>query len=175
MRRLFFFSLAVFVLSTAAWAQPTPDEKLAAFDPFETLYILRVAENGVMADVRLILADPENEKDGYLWAMKVLAFDFALLSKLAAPHHTEVSKIYEERSEIYARYVRGESDDVKLKAEEKANEDRKNANYNKRFEAYSDTDKAAAQLRKVALDNAAREVGNAVIGQAKIFASERPK
>lgn len=100
---------------------------LEGFKPFERLYIVRVAENHMMADARKILADPANEADGYIWAMKVMALEFPLLGSVAKLDHPEVASAYEERAEIYFRYIRGEVDGPGVQAQERGNETRKNA------------------------------------------------
>lgn len=101
---------------------------------------------------------------------EVLAFDFALLEDIAKPHFEDIAQAYHERAEIYARYIRGESDSERMKREEHANEKGKNELYQARFDAYSRTGKARARVAE--LEQIAKRLGNMVIGHSKMLAHE---
>lgn len=141
-------------------------------EAWERMYVARVAENHVMDDARQIVADPENEKDGYVWAMKVLATDFAFLSMLAEIDHPDVAAAYRERSDIYAGYVRGEVSGEELQAREAANERRKNEVYDRLLQAYSRTVESPSKTRIAELETVAKDLAGMVSGHAKFIASE---
>lgn len=140
---------------------------LEGLKPFERLYVVRVAENHMMADARKILADPANKADGYIWAMKVMALEFALLGSVAKLDHPEVASAYEERAEIYSRYVRGEVEGPGVQAQERGNETRKNAIYQRLLDGYNVREAAPSEQRIAQLTSAARELSNLVVRNAK--------
>lgn len=150
----------------------TVAEIMAGMAPFERMYVIRMTENFVMDDARKILADPASEKDGYAWAMKVLAYDFSLLSRAAEPDHPDVAEAYRERAEIYSRYIRGEIDGPAMQAAETANERRKNAVYDRMLQSYSRTVETPPKSRVTELEAVAKVLARMVSGRAKVSATD---
>jgi hypothetical protein len=155
---------------------PSPEPKsfvdvaagvLDGFRPVERLYVVRVAENNMTADIGKLFEEPANKADGYLWVLKVMAMDYALLGSVAEIDHPAVAEAYQERAEIYARYVRGELSESKLKVQEKANEARKNAIYQHLLDEYDLGNQTLSKQRVTRLDAAAKELSDLVIGNAK--------
>lgn len=140
---------------------------LTGLKPLERLYVVRVAENHMMADVRKLLADAANKADGYVWAIKVMALEFALLAMMAKVDHPEVAAAYDERAELYAKYVRGEIDGPQLQTQERVNEQRKNAVYRRLLDGYSTREATPSRQRLAQLEAVAKELGDMVIGNAK--------
>lgn len=103
--------------------------------------------------------------------MKVMALEFALLGSVAKLDHPEVASAYEERAEIYSRYVRGEVDGPGVQAQERGNETRKNAICQRLLDGYSAREIAPSKQRMAQLDSTARELSNLVVGNAKAKSS----
>jgi hypothetical protein len=150
------------------------EKKLGQYTPFEVLYIIRVAENRIGEDQKKLIAEPANGYDGFLWALKVAATEYALLSFASEPHFPDVSEAYRERSNILARYIRGEATRREITDAELKNERRKNAVYQRHLDRLRTDGGEPSPARVSALDVAANEIGRMIIGHAKLIASDKP-
>lgn len=119
---------ALLVLSGAVHAEFLPDQaKDLKFAPeIERLFVIKTAENALTEKERTMLNDPENSKDGYLWARKVIGLHYAglyhLADELTAP---KLGAFYKEKADLFSRNVRGEVSSNQLEPLETALEGRK--------------------------------------------------
>lgn len=164
-------------------SKPEPEPELKTFgemlaeimkdtEPFERFAIVRLAENFVMDDFRKIMAHPDNKKDGYLWARKVLAGDYALLGQAINSDHPDIGEVYDERSEIYVRHIRGEIDEQVMMSEERANERRKNALFKRQFKIYSKAWDMSSTSRVQEIEALAKALALQISAMAKNEASK---
>jgi len=129
--RAAFVGLIALLVVTAAQGQSRPllidriKQELQPLSRLERVVVVKMAENQIGAQGRMMLADPVNRKDAFVWAVKVLSFCYAGLALVTEDDLPEVSKQYRARSEIYSDYVRGKIDGPELQKRERTNEDAK--------------------------------------------------
>ena len=129
--RAAFVGLIALVASAAAQGQGGPllidriKRELQSLSSLERVFVVKMAENQIGAQGRMMFADPVNRNDAFVWAVKVLSFCYAGLAVVTEGDLPEVSKQYRARSEVYSDYVRGKIDGKELQKRERANEDAK--------------------------------------------------
>lgn len=172
-------------LFTETEPEPRPKEKpyleqiadqLDGQEEAYQLYIVRITENRIGDDMKKVFAHPDNAGgSGLTWALKVIATEYRLLSMITENRFPDISAIYGERSDLYARTVRGELEIDEMVIEEKQNEKKKNDLYNARFEVFKDAlNDRPADVAKP-LNEIAEKISTRLIAQAKYVASEGGK
>lgn len=108
---------------------------VASLDPGLQLYVIKMAENRAYDDLKTLIANPENQTpNGQTWVFKVMSGEMMLMSFAAEGPFPEIAKLYAERSDIYARLVRGEIKWEDLQTLEPQNEAAKKAAYQLRLD-----------------------------------------
>lgn len=137
------------------------------------LYIIRATENRIGDDIRKILGHPDNANgENQLWALKVTAIEYMLLSMIAENRFPDISAVYRDRSEMYSRAIRGEITIEEMIIEEGRNETKKDDLYNVRLEAFKDVLKERPSHDTKPLNAIADKISARVIVQAKYLASD---
>lgn len=100
---LLFFTGAVY-----AGFLPTEAAATKSAPEVERLLVVKKSENLLHETALKMLSDPENEKDGMLWAYKVLAHHSYglrdLANELTAP---EMAALYQEKASLFMIYIGG--------------------------------------------------------------------
>lgn len=169
---------ALFVTKEAPKAAEKPlftdavAQKVQPYSKFRRLYIFRLAENRMADDTEVLMKNPDNAKDGYVWALKVSSLKYGLMGQITQPDFADIGALYTERAEIYASFVRGQIDLNALKVAEDANEKKKNDLYQDYVKIWENSDTALTQSETPQLNLMANEVGDMIIGQAKFITAK---
>ena len=118
------------LLICSAQAQFLPDDaqNLKTAPEVERLFVVKTAENLLTEKAQRMLNDPENAKDGFMWARKVMARHYAGLETLAGELSTgELARFYAEKAGLFVKSVRGEISDSQFEQMEIELERRKSA------------------------------------------------
>ena len=103
--------------------------KLESYSQLRKLYVFRVVENRVGDDAKMMLKDPENGSDNYHWAIKVISIEYGFLGQAIKVDFPDIGAIYNERMELYGKYVRREFNQAGLQIAEQGNEKSKDEIY----------------------------------------------
>ncbi len=150
-------------------------DHVASLDPALQLYVIKMVENRAYDDLKTLIANPENNTPaGQTWVFKVMSGEMMLMSMATEVPFPEISQLYAERSDIYARLVRGEIEWEDLQTLEPKNEAAKKAAYQARLDdlqAQYPNFNPDMQAANAAID----ELSSMVIGGGKMLsgASDR--
>ncbi|RWM86477.1 MAG: hypothetical protein EOR84_30660 [Mesorhizobium sp.] len=127
MRRLFpFFALFVVMVLNAEAAERITAAQIKNYSEIERAFILKVAENVLTSKAKMMFSDPENAKDGYLWARKVIVAHYSLLEDMAIKSNTKALAVfYEDKKTLLERHIRGQLSTDDFGRQEKLVETRK--------------------------------------------------
>lgn len=105
-------SLNLFCGHTQAGAQTLDRQQTETFSSVpmsEKAFLLKSVENELDVLAKKMMADPENARDGFLWARKVMGVWYFELSKNAAEIGVpELAGVYMDRAAAIGKNVRGE-------------------------------------------------------------------
>ncbi|MGV1912098.1 hypothetical protein G6K96_21480 [Agrobacterium vitis] len=103
------FLAAMLGPSAAGMLSDTDRRALKRFPDPERAYVMMTTENLISEHIQKIMADPENKKDGYLWARKYIAQSYRLLSEDANDLMLyELSDMYKSMFDIVVAHIRGD-------------------------------------------------------------------
>lgn len=125
----FVVALAALLSPIVAMAQTLEVKEIETFNKLavvERAYILKTAENLLMPKLKIMADDPENKKDGYLWASKVTALWYASLSKDAESLQVPMlAGLYKDKSALFVMRIQGKISSQQLESGESAIEQNK--------------------------------------------------
>jgi hypothetical protein len=159
--------------SLPARAQAIVEEfapQIRSLQPLEAAYVLKSAENELGRHNQIMFADPENAKDGYLWALKVIAGQYAVLTLISEAAANGIAPYYRERTEIVMRLIRGETTAEVFTRQEAENEAAKGAYLDGMLTGAQSSESADA-LEIAALNDLALRLASQVRGVAVLATS----
>lgn len=125
----------------------------------ERVFVVKISENLLHETAEKIVADPENKKDGFIWARKVLARHSLGLRDLARElSASEMAAFYDEKAGLIASHIRGEISNHQFEVLERDIETRKRSYLDGVLARAKPGDKSRLDALKRAGEQAARMI-----------------
>jgi hypothetical protein len=149
------------------------ERELSALSNIEKLFVVKVSENEITDQLRVIVTDPAIKTDGPGWAMKIGSFCYGTLTLISEKSFPGVASAYRERTELYADVVRGKIKITDIAPLERQIEIRKVDAFDRELKLLQTREASLPDARIKSLSELGTRLGQKISAHAKMAYSKR--